>query len=276
MGTFLRVDRYELAMLRSDQATLEREQNWMEQNSDEPSVVAFLSMIDLYNGRQENARQRIQHAVNMSAGSGLSESAARMSIDVARGEALYGQSYAAGESLSQALRLSDSKDTKQGAARVMVLDGQERGAQKIVNDLLREYPADTFLNELDIPLTLAASQLSLGQPDAALRTLDRAKPFEFGRTAGLLPNYIRGLTYIRLHRPEDAAGEFSAILAHRGVAPLSPILVASQLGLARAYAMQRDVAKSRAAYEALFSEWKTADPDIPILKQAKAEYAKLQ
>ena len=158
----------------------------------------------------------------------------------------------------------------------MVLNGQEREAQKIINDLVHEYPADTFLNELDAPLTVAASQLSLGQADAALRTLDRVKPFEFGMVAEFLPNYTRALTYLRLRRPEDAAGEFSAIQAHRGVSPLSPILTMSQLGLARAYAQQRDAAKSRAAYEALFAQWKNADPDIPILKEAKAEYAKLQ
>jgi hypothetical protein len=109
-----------------------------------------------------------------------------------------------------------------------------------------------------------------------LRTLDRVKPFEFGTVAEFLPNYIRGLAYLRLRRPEDAAGEFSAVLAHRGVSPLSPILVVSQLGLARAYAMQGDVAKSRPAYEALFAGWKGADADIPILKQAKAENAKLR
>jgi eukaryotic-like serine/threonine-protein kinase len=158
----------------------------------------------------------------------------------------------------------------------MILNGQERDAQKIINDLLREYPADTFLNELDAPLALAASQLGLGHADAALRTLDGVKPFEFGTTAEYFPNYIRALTYLRLHRPEDAAKEFGAVLAHRGVSPLSPILIASQLGLTRAYTMQRDIPKSRGAYDGFFSEWQDADPDIPILKQAKAEYAKLQ
>jgi eukaryotic-like serine/threonine-protein kinase len=109
-----------------------------------------------------------------------------------------------------------------------------------------------------------------------LRTLDRVKPFEFGTRAGFFPNYIRALAYLRLRRPEDAAGEFSAILAHRGVGPLNPILVVSQLGLARAYAMQKDVPKSRATYETLFANWKNADPNLPVLKQAKAEFAKLQ
>jgi eukaryotic-like serine/threonine-protein kinase len=267
---------YEVAMLRSDQATLEKERNWMEQNSDDPSAVAFLAAIDLYDGRLESARQRTQHGVSISVGSGLSESAADMLLDLARAEALYGQGSAAGKTLRQALQLTDSKNIKQRAAGVMVLSGQEREAQKIIHDLLQEYSADTFLNELDTPLALAASRLSLGQADAALRTLDRVKPFEFGRVAEFLPNYIRALAYLRLRRPEDAAGEFNAILAHRGVSPLSPVLVASQLGLARAFATQGDVSKSRAAYDTLFANWKNADPDLPIFKQAKAEYAKLQ
>jgi serine/threonine protein kinase/Flp pilus assembly protein TadD len=266
---------YEVAMCRSDQATLERERNWMEHNSDEPAEIAFLASIDFHDGRLESARQRTGHGVNVAVGSGMSEAAADMLLGLARSEALYAQGSGAGKTLSQALQLSNTKGIKQNAARVMILNGQAREAQKIIYDLLREYPADTFLNELDTPLTLAASQLSLGQADAALRTLDRVKPFEFGAVAEFLPNYIRALAYLHLRRPEDAAGEFSAILARRGVSPLSPILVASQLGLARAYALQPDVAKSRAAYETLFAHWKDADPDIPILQQAKAEYAKL-
>ncbi len=273
---YLHINHYESAMLRSDPATLQKERTWMEQNADDPAVISYLAMIDLYDGRLESGRQRARHGVNISLGSGLSESAAVTLLDLARDEALYGQSSAAKQTLDQALKLSNSKDVKQRAARVMILNGQEREAQKITHDLLHDHPADTFLNELDAPLVLAASQLSLGQADAALRSLDGVKPFEFGTRAGFLPNYIRALTYFRLRRSEDAAGEFSAILAHRGVAPLNPILALSQLGLARAYGMQRDAAKSRAAYETLFANWKNDDPDLAILKQAKAECAKLQ
>jgi serine/threonine protein kinase len=276
IGFYEHRERYYLATLQSDQATLEKERSWMEQNSDEPSAIAFLVTIDLHDGRLESARQRVRHGVNISVGSGMSEAAAGMLLDLARGEAVYGEGSAATQTLSQALQLSDSKETKQSAARVMVLNGQEREAQKIIHDPLHEYPVDTFLNELDTPLALAASQFNLGQADAALRTLDRVKPFEFGAVAEFLPNYIRALAYLRLRCPEDAVGEFGAILAHRGLSPLSPILPMSQLGLARAYAMQKDIAKSRTAYEVLFAGWKNADPDLPVLKQAKAEYAKLQ
>jgi eukaryotic-like serine/threonine-protein kinase len=269
-------ERYRLAMLRSDQATIEKERKWMEQNADDPSVVSVLASIDLRNGRLEGARQRTRHGVNLSVGSGLSEVAAGMLLDLARSETLYGQGSLAQQTLNDALHLSDAKEIKQGAARIMILNGQSSEAQKVIHDLLHEYPADTFLNELDPPLVLAASQVSLGQDEPALRTLDRVKSFEFGTGAEFLPNYIRALTYLRLRRPEEAAGEFSAILAHRGVDPLSPILVTSQLGLARAYAMQKNVAKSRGAYDTLLTLWKDADPDIPIYKAAKAEYAKLQ
>lgn len=267
---------YELAVLRSDGAMLEQERSWMEQNADEPPVIAFLTRVDVYDGRLENARQRAQHGVSAAVQSGLSELAASMLLDLARGEVLYGDGSSGRHTLSRALQLSDAKDIRQRAARVMVLNAQEREGQKIINDLVREYPADTFLNELDTPLALAASQLSVGENDAALRTLDQVKPFEFGSIAVLVPTYVRGLTYLRLRRPKDAAVEFSAVLAHRGEARLSPIPVLSQLGMARAYAMAGDTAKAKAAYEDFLALWKDADAAIPILKQAKSEYAKLQ
>ena len=267
---------YELAMLRSDQARLAEERTWLEHNSDDPSVISFLAMVDLQGGLLESARQRTRHGVNVAVGSGSSESAAEMLIELARGEALYGQGLTARQTLLQALQLSNSIEITQRVARVMVLAGQEHEAQKLISDMLQQRPADTFLNELDAPLVLASSQLGSGQADAALLTLDRAKPFDFGTRAGLLPNYLRALAYLRLKRPEEAATEFNAILAHRGIGPLNPILIAAELGLARSYALHGDVAKSRAAYETFFAEWKTADANLPILQQTKAEYAKLQ
>jgi eukaryotic-like serine/threonine-protein kinase len=268
--------RYQLAMLRSDQAAIEIERSWMEGNADDPMAISFLARIDLSEGRLEVARHRTQHAVNVSLQSGLSESAARMLLNLAQGEALYGQSFAARQALAEAMKLSDSKETKEGAVRVMALNGQERDAEKLMGHLLHEYPTDTFLTELDTPIIRAASQLVSGQFGVSLSTLDRAKPFEFGRRDALLSNYERALVYLRLRRPEDAIGEFNAILAHRGQSPLSPIIVTSQLGLAHAYAMRGDKAQRRAACEAFLAAWKNADSNLPILKEAHAEYSKLQ
>jgi len=275
LGEYGHERRYLLAMVRSDQTALERERNWMQQNADDPSVISFLAQIDLYDGRLESARQRTRHGANVSVESGLSELAAEMLLELARAEALYGESSAAWQTVGQALKLSDSKEIKERAARIMASNGQEHEAQRIIDELIREHPTDTRVNEVDAPLILAASQLSMGHAEAALLTLDRVKTFEFGTLAGYWPNYLRALAFLQLRRPKDAIEEFTAILNHRGASPLHATLVASQLGLTRAYVMEGDTAKARAAYDTFFADWKNADPDIPILKQAKAEYAKL-
>ena len=124
-------------------------------------------------------------------------------------------------------------------------------------------------------LVLAVSQLRSGQADQALRSLEPAKPYEFGTYADLLPNYLRAMAYLQLRRAGEAATEFRAVLDHRGVAPMATMWEMSQLGLARDCALRGDTAKARAAYQDFLALWKDADPDIPILKQAKAEYAKL-
>ena len=99
---------------------------------------------------------------------------------------------------------------------------------------------------------------------------------QFGTHAGLLPNYLRAMAYLHLRKGDEAAAEFKAVLDHRGVSPMSTTWEMSQLGLARTSALQGDAAKAKAAYKDFLTLWKDADPDIPILKQAKGEYAKLQ
>ncbi len=230
----------------------------------------------MFAGNLSRARQRTQHAVNMVLESNLKESAANMLLTQATAEALFGESTQARKTVAAVIKLADSKIEKSKAARVMALNGQGLEAQQIMDRLVRENPSDTLLNAVDAPLVLAASQLGSGQADQALRSLESVKPYEFGRHADLLPNYLRATAYLQLRRAEEAATEFRAVLDHRGVAPMATMWEMSQLGLARARALLGDTAKARAAYKDFFALWKDADPDIPILKQAKAEYAKLQ
>ena len=268
-------DRYLLALLRSDRAALEQERTWMAQNADDLSVVSTQARIDLLDGRVQLARQRTQRAVGIALESDLKESAANALLFLANAQALFGEFIAARKSLSEAAKFEDSKNAKVNAARVMALNGQGPEAQHIMDSLVHDHPSDTFLNGIDVPVVLAASQLRNGQADAALRTLDQVKPYEFGWRAGLLANYLRAMAYLKLQKPAEAGTEFKAVLDHRGVSPLSTIWELSQLGLARAYALQGDASKARAAYQEFWNLWKEADPDIPILKEAKAEYAKL-
>ena len=105
---------------------------------------------------------------------------------------------------------------------------------------------------------------------------DQVGPYERGDRAALLPNYIRGMAYLHLRKATEAAAEFKTVIERRGVAPMETVWVSSHLNLARAYAMSGDHSKAKAAYQEFLTLWKDADPDIPILKAAKAEYAKLQ
>ena len=142
--------------------------------------------------------------------------------------------------------------------------------------LLRENQSDTLFNGVNAPLVEAASRLETGEADQSLLSLDVIKPYEFGWRAGLLPNYLRAIAYLRLGRAKEAGAEFRAVLDHRGISPLSTTWHLSQLGLARTYVLQGDATKARAAYQDFLALWKDADPDIPILIAAKSEYVKLK
>ncbi len=204
---------YELALLRSDAATLEQEQAWMAQNTDDPFVVSTQAAIDLFAGNLGRARQRTQHAVNIALQTNLKESAADMLLTQASAEVLFGESAQAGKTIAAAIKLADSKTEKARVARVMALNRQGPEAQQIMNSLLRENSSDTLLNIVDAPLVLAASQLGSGEADQALRNLEPVKPYEFGTHADLLPNYLRASAYLQLRKAGEAATEF------RGVGP---------------------------------------------------------
>jgi eukaryotic-like serine/threonine-protein kinase len=118
--------------------------------------------------------------------------------------------------------------------------------------------------------------MNRNQPASAIQALQTATPYELGVVQGLLPIYLRGLAYLHSKQGPEAAAEFQKMIDHRTISPTSPEHSLAHLGLGRAYVLQGDAAKARAAYQDFFALWKGADPDIPILKEAKTEYAKLQ
>jgi tetratricopeptide (TPR) repeat protein/predicted Ser/Thr protein kinase len=267
---------YQLALLRSDKSTMEREQTWIAQKLDDPLAVSFQASIDLFAGHIKRARQSTQHAVTMAVGSNLKEVSANFLLTQATEEALCGEPIEARQNMAAALKLNDSESVAENAALVMALAGQTRQAQEKVNRLVHDNPADVLLNGVDLPVVVATIQLRGGRPDMAAQTLDQVKPYEFGAHAGFTPNYIRATAYLQMRKAAEAAKEYKSVLDHRGVSPLSPIWVLSQLGLARAYVAEGDAVKARAAYKDFLVLWNDADADIPILKSAKSEYARLQ
>jgi hypothetical protein len=149
----------------------------------------------------------------------------------------------------------------------------------MADDIAKQFPLNTLLNSYWVPTLRAVAEIN-HNPTGAIELLKEVTPYELGEPpplAGTLyPVYIRGQAYLLLHRGDEAAVEFQKFIDHRGIVVSSTLGSLARLGLARAIALSGDPAKSRSAYQDFFALWKDADPDIPILKQAKAEYAKLQ
>ena len=165
------------------------------------------------------------------------------------------------------------------AAVALARAGDSSRSQKLIAQLAKEFPADTMLNSVWLPVAKATNQIRADQPGPAVDTLEAAAPYEFGSPpngAVYWPMYVRGEAYLHLRNGEKAATEYRKILDHRGIAPNSPLYSLARLGLGRAYALQGDKTKAKEAYQDFLATWKDADPDAPVLKQAKAEYAKLQ
>jgi tetratricopeptide (TPR) repeat protein len=144
----------------------------------------------------------------------------------------------------------------------------------MLDDLARRFPSDTLLQNVAIPALSALTALNHKAPDQAIDALRAAAPFDYSFVFPF-PVYIRGQAYLEAKRGADAAAEFQRIIDHRGLNPTSPEHALAKLGLGRAYVAAGDTAKAKAAYQDFLALWKDADLDVPILKQAKAEYAKL-
>ena len=151
-----------------------------------------------------------------------------------------------------------------------------RQAAAIVEELSKRFPTDTLVNNVWGPTIRSEIEVNRGNAGKAIELLQVASPYEAGFIARRVPNYARGQAYLKARQGKEAAAEFQKILENRGVCGTALICALSHLQLARAHALSGDAAGARTAYQDFFTLWKDADPDIPILKEAKAEYAKLQ
>jgi eukaryotic-like serine/threonine-protein kinase len=179
-----------------------------------------------------------------------------------------------------ALKLAPNRDVRAVAALALARAGDTAGAEKLAAELDKTFPLSTLVQRYWLPTIRAAVALERKDPNRAIELLQEANTIELGQptqmTIFLCPVYVRGEGYLLLHDGNAAAAEFQKFIDHRGLVVNFPWGALARLGLARAYAMQGDTAKARAAYKDFLTLWKDADPDIPILKEAKAEYAKLR
>jgi serine/threonine protein kinase/tetratricopeptide (TPR) repeat protein len=282
-SAYIRITLYQLAFLRNDRAGMAQQVAW---SAGKPGVedvlLSFEADTAAYAGQLSKAREFSRQAVASAERAEEKETAASYEAQAGLREALFGNSAQGQERASAALRLSDGRDVQFLAALALATAGDATRAQALTDDFSKRFSEDTIVQFIYLPTIRA--QLALIHRDAskAIELLQPAAHYELGQmgnggvTPGFYPVWVRGEAFRVSGQGSEAAREFQKILDHRGVVMFEPIGALAHLGMARAYALQGDTAKAHVAYQDFFALWKDADPDIPILITAKAEYAKLK
>ncbi len=280
--------RYVITFLKDDKAGMEREEAL---TREKPGMDDWMSnsegFVLAYSGHLEAARKMSRQAADLARKAERRETEGLYEADAAVREALFGNISTARQRAGDALELSKSRDVEYGAALAFALLGDSSRSQALTEDLSRRSPEDTRVQFTYAPTLRALLALNHSQPSNAVELLQTAIPYEVGipteggsefllGAGNLYPAYVRGLAYLAAHHAAEAAAEFQKILDRRGIVVSDPIGALAHLQLGRAYALSGDKTKAKSAYQDFLTLWKDADPDIPIFKQAKAEYAKLQ
>ncbi|MGO9515988.1 MAG: winged helix-turn-helix domain-containing protein [Candidatus Korobacteraceae bacterium] len=281
---FIMLD-YDLAFLRGDQTGMTRQAaRARERSGGENWIANKEAFADAYFGYIQQARNLTSRAVAQARHAGQQERAALWESGAAVREALFGNPVEAKKRAIAALHLHSDRETEYGAAFALALSGDVSRAQELVDDLAKRFPQDTAVQFSYLPVLRAQLALVHGNASQAIEDLQIASSYELGAPrssihallGALYPVYVRGEAYLAAGRDAEAAAEFEKILQHRGTVISDPVGALAHLQLARAFALSGDKRKADSAYQDFLTLWKDADPDIPIYKQAKADYGKLQ
>jgi tetratricopeptide (TPR) repeat protein len=270
---------YAIDFLQRDAAAMEREATGlMGKPGYEDIILAAESDTAAYGGQFSKARELTRRASDSAQRADEKETAAGYEAEAALRDALVGNMSVAKQQAQAALALSNGRDVEAVSAIALKLAGDAPQSTRLAEDLAKRFPENTIVQLEFLPMIHAADSLGGGSAAKAIEALAQAAPYELGSffSLPLLPVYLRGEAYVALHQGSAAAAEFQKILDHPGVVQNAPIASLAHLALARAYVLSGDTAKAKSAYQDFLGLWKDADPDIPILKEAKAEYAKLQ
>jgi len=244
--------------------------------ADKPFLAfAMQASTEAYYGRLRKARELRRRAVESAKQNGAVQTAAFLQVALGFEEVSLGDMQHARADADAALKIAANQEVRLVASFVLALAGDTEHAEKLAAELNKSFPLDTEVQRLGLPTTRAVVALSRNNPAKAVELLGLMSPHELG-APGLVPIYERGRAYLMLQNGSAAAAEFQKVIDHPGIVQGNPVGALAHLGVARAYALQGDTTKSRAAYQDFLTLWKDADPDVPILQQARAEYAKLQ
>jgi tetratricopeptide (TPR) repeat protein len=276
-GEYLLANRYQLAFLKGDSAKMvQLASAAMGKPGTEDQLLAMQADTESWYGKLKNAHELSGRAMDSAQHNDARESAASYQAAAALREVESGNREQARAEANAALKLAPNRDVRAIAALALARAGDTAGAEKLAAELDKTYPLDTLVQRYRLPTIRAAVALERKDPNRAIEQLKVTSAIELGDQGDLTPVYLRGEAFLMLRDGSATAAEFQKFIDHRGVVVNSPLGALARLGLARAYAMQGDTAKAKTAYQDFLTLWKDADPDIPILKEAKAEYAKLQ
>ncbi len=279
------VIRYFIAYLRGDRESMERQAALAKANRSTEDLVSHLEGLRLASSaRIRDARQASTLAVSVAQQSGRLERAALLEAAAAVWEALYENATGARERAAAALAHSRGREVDYAAAFALATSGGVEQARALTEDLARDYPEDTSVQFMYLPTLRALVELSSGDPQAALQSLQTASRFDlaqggvgfnahFGKLYSI---YVRGLAYLAMEQPAQAAAEFQRIVDHRSIVLVDPIDALARLHLARALALSGDGGKAAGVYDDLLARWANADPGVALVDEARAERARVQ
>jgi eukaryotic-like serine/threonine-protein kinase len=275
---------YTLAFLRGDTAAMEHEVALSTGKAGWEDLILFQhANTAAFHGQVNEARSRSRRAADAAQRAELKEPAALWLADAALREAGFGNHEQARQFANESAKIAPaSRDAQLLIALALARTGDTTKVPAIVDDLNRRFPVNTIIQSVWLPTIRAQLELSRGNPAKALDLLQPAESYELGEGIGslnfvcILPAYTRGEAYLGAKQGSAAVTEFQKLLDHRGLVANCWTGALAHLGLARAYVFSGDSAKARTAYQDFLALWKDADSGIPILQQAKAEYARLQ
>jgi tetratricopeptide (TPR) repeat protein len=274
---------YLLAFLDNDMAGMARQLEWLAGKlGREDYLLELEADTTAYFGLLEKSRHFSRRAVASAVRAEKREGVAGYEAKSALREVLYGNMAQAHLGATSALGSSTGRDVQYGTALALASAGDVVRAQALADDLAKRFPADTIVRFNYLPTIRAQLALSHNDVSKAIKELQVAAPYELGQPGSnayrsfLYPVYLRGEAYLAAHQGSAAAAEFQKVIDHRGIVRNKPIGALAHLQLGRAYVIAGDKIKAKSAYEDFLTIWKDADAHLPILKQAKAEYARLQ
>jgi serine/threonine protein kinase/tetratricopeptide (TPR) repeat protein len=280
---YLHLSRYHLAFLENDPSAMQEQSSWaMGKPGTEDLQLSDESDTQAYYGSLRRARELTRQAVESAKRNGSTDAAALWEVNEALREAEFGNTALARKAVADAMALSSKPDIALLAALALARSGDTVQSSALSDKVAAEFDRDTMIQAYWLPTIRAGIAINRGDAQKAVELLSMASEYELGEPVQwpshgtLYPVYVRGEAYLRAGDGVQAATEFQKMIDHRGIVANFPLGALAHLQLGRAYKLSGHADKAREAYAAFLQVWLDADPDIPILKQAKPEYAKLQ